>query len=130
MHHLLNLTGPRLAMIVAGVALFFISAFVLWGWRWGSRLERGDRPRFSFPGVGDVSEPTRLLAGLYGMLLAYHLAVWAFPPEVTYMQVPRSRWWIMLLVGAGAIGASLLLDKKEKVAGGSPKSDGDAAEKS
>jgi hypothetical protein len=123
MDELLNLTGPKLAMIVAGLGLFFMAGFVLWGSRWGNRLESGEKPRFSFPGVGEVSEPTRLLAGFYGLLVAYHLMVWALPPGLTYMQLPRAYWWAVILVGAAVVGGSLLMDRKEKRSagpGGSP----------
>ncbi len=110
----LQLSGTSLAMIAAGLALFFVSGFVLWGWRWGSRFESGDRPRFSFPGVGVVSEPTRLLAGFFGLMVSYHMVVWALPPGMTYMQFPRSRWWVVILVGAAVVGISLLMDKEER----------------
>lgn len=118
MNYVQALTAAQMALILAGVVLFFVSAFVLWGWRWGTRLEQGDRPRFSFPGVGAVSEPTRLLAGLFGIMLAYHLAVWAFPPGLTYIQLERAYWWALVGVGAAVVGASLLLDRAERRRGG------------
>jgi hypothetical protein len=119
MNYVRDLTAFQAAMMLAGVVLFFISAFVLWGWRWGRRLEEGNRPRFSFPGIGAVSEPTRLLAGLFGMMVAYHLMVWAFPPSLTYMQIERSYWWAVVLGGAAAVAGSLLLDRVERRDGGS-----------
>lgn len=57
------------------------------------------------------SLPTRLLAGFAALVLGYHLAIWAFPPSLTNLQVPRDRWWLLLLAAAGAVLASVALDR-------------------
>jgi hypothetical protein len=114
MRSLQQLSGSGWAMVAVGALLIFVSGFVLWGRRVAGRREDGERPVFSFPGVGVVSEPTRVSAGLFGLFLGYHLVVWAMPPSVTYMQFSRQYWWVLVVGGAMVVAISLFMDRRER----------------
>lgn len=109
-----EMTAGDVALFVGGAVVFFIAAFIMWGRNWVTREQGDGGAVFSFPGVGAVSEPTRLLVGCFGIMLAYHMMVWSLPARATSFQFPRSRWWVFVMVGTGAVGGSLLLDRQER----------------
>lgn len=70
-----------------------------------------------------LSEPTRLTSALVALIGGFHLIVWALPPEWVAVQLNRSIWYVWVLIGIGAIGLSVWLDRLERR---SPPGSGDA----
>lgn len=58
--------------------------------------------------------PTRLTAGVCGLILGYHIAAWSMPPDWLTLRVPFSRWWVVAVVVVTAMGGSLLADRLER----------------
>jgi hypothetical protein len=61
-----------------------------------------------------LTEPTRLTLALLCIIAGYHLILWAMPPSVAAVQLPRSRWYVWVAVGIAMILATLRLDKFDR----------------
>lgn len=109
----LTLSLTQLVMFAAGLVVGGLSSWYFLRVRAGGRRLRfeGEPPE----GRGGVlSFPTQVCIGLVGILIAYHLIVWAFPPSLTAVQLTRTRWWVWGLLGMGACGLSVLLDRVDR----------------
>ncbi len=94
-------------LIVAGLSSWFLLKTRAAGRRFRFEGETpGEWQRLSFP--------TRVCIGMVGLLVAYHLIVWVFPPSLTAVQLVRTRWWLWGVIGLGACGLSVLLDQREQ----------------
>lgn len=101
--------SPVQIALLAGAAIFgLIGLYFIWYLPRPGRETGGDYPLKWGQGL---SLPTRLLTGFAALLLGYHLAIWAFPQSLTSLQVPRDRWWLLVLGAIGAVLASIALDR-------------------
>lgn len=61
--------------------------------------------------AGRRATPTRLTAGVCGLIIGYHVMAWSMPQGWLALRVPLSRWWAVALVTVAAVGGSLLADR-------------------
>ncbi|MBC7773668.1 MAG: hypothetical protein H7210_14335 [Pyrinomonadaceae bacterium] len=103
------------AMIAGGLGALFLGVLVLRSKRLRKPLDEDSiRLEAELPLVGTVSESTRLLVATTGLVLGYHLIVWAFPAGITPIQAPRQYWWLVVVVAGIVIVASIVTDRAEQ----------------
>lgn len=61
-----------------------------------------------------VSEPTRLTTAITALIGGFHLVIWAWPPNLTAVQLNRQIWYVWVLIGIVAVGLSAWLDRVER----------------
>lgn len=83
-----------------GVLLAIAGALILWGPRLGLA-----------PFLRRLSLQARLVCGLSCLGVGYHLVIWSLADSSRWLHVPRDRWWLVLVVAAVAVGASLATDR-------------------
>ena len=64
-------------------------------------------------GPEEWQKPNLLVAST-GLLLGYHLIVWALPADLTPIQAPREYWWVLVMVVAAVVIASIACDRMEQ----------------
>lgn len=101
-------------MIAAGLIAGVLSSWFLLRARTAGRRRRFEGEPVEGRGGEGRSFPTQVCIGLVGILVAYHLIVWAFPPSLTAVQLTRTRWWLWGVLGVGACGLSVLLDRMDR----------------
>lgn len=76
------------------------------------------RPKPRKPGdsatIPTFSEPTRISLAVLCLVAGYNLILWAFPPTLAAVQLPRAKWYIWVAVGICLALLTLRLDKFER----------------
>lgn len=107
-----TLAPIQFVLIAAGVLVGVAAVWFLLKARAAGRRLRfeGEEPS----GWAGLTFPTQVCIGFVGLLAAYHLIVWAFPPSMTTVQLTRDRWWVWVGLAVGACGLSVLLDRMDR----------------
>jgi hypothetical protein len=103
----MNLGPAEVALMIGGAA---VGALGLWLFIW-KRPKGRSRSDTSIP---PLTEPTRLALAAICLITGYHLILWALPPGTAAVQLPRSKWYIWLLVGICLVLLTFALDKIER----------------
>jgi hypothetical protein len=90
----------QILQVAPGCLLAIAGALLLWGPRLGLA-----------PFLRRLSLQSRLVCGLSCLGVGYHLIIWSLPDSSRWLHVPRERWWLVLVVAAVAVGASLGSDR-------------------
>jgi hypothetical protein len=99
--------GPaEVGLILAGVAIGGLGGWLLL-FRRPKRRAEGDTS------VPSLTEPTRLTIAMICLIAGYNLILWALPPKVAAVQLPRSKWYIWILIGISMVVVTLLLDQMD-----------------
>ncbi|MFZ2873236.1 MAG: hypothetical protein WAZ94_02000 [Phycisphaerales bacterium] len=85
---------------LGGTLALVAGALILWGPRLGLA-----------PFLRRLSLQSRLVCGLSCLGVGYHLVIWSLADSSRWLHVPRDRWWLVLVVAAVAVGASLATDR-------------------
>lgn len=78
-------------------------------WAMGGRKDLQDTEK-----MRRLSPASRAVLGLVLMFAGYHVAAYVSPDKWLSLRVPRERAWIMGLVMLVGVGASLLMDWKQR----------------
>jgi len=62
---------------------------------------------------GRRATPTRLTAGVSGLIIGYHMLAWSLPSGWLALRVPFERAWVVGVVAGVALSGSLLADRLE-----------------
>ncbi len=65
-------------------------------------------------GIPFPSQSSRIITALVLLIGGYHLVIWSFPTWLTAVQLNRNIWYVWILIGIGAIGGSLLMDRADQ----------------
>jgi len=117
MQYIQNFSAVHWAMLVGGVLILIGGMLVLWNKRRGvpraADRNNGEASGQRRPLLSGVGESTRLVIGVAALIGGYHLAIWAFPPDVNPVQVPRHLWWGLFGGLVLVILGSLWIDRIE-----------------
>jgi uncharacterized membrane protein HdeD (DUF308 family) len=110
-----NLSAVQWSMLAAGFLIILGGLLILWKVRRGaprpSERDNGHVARHRSPLLRHCSSITGLVIGIAALIAGYHVAIWAFPPDVNPVQFPRHLWWALFGGLALVVLLSLWIDR-------------------